>query len=263
MSHELFEIIRVEPEKAFTDKDRNSIVYLKEKLASATKLGLSSQVSLLSAEISALERGRLLSAPPLSADEQTIWRAWLPTVYTEDGRSGHRFSNYNFDRIPLPVLKTWEQHKQSGSFEAFEIWTPEKKMPDPILVGVNGNARHLLARWGESDANLVSFDDIKHELVQRWHCNEDFSGEDNWDREERFFDSFMFALLPAFLTALASMPFLGLFVPLRLAPLAIGAVCCGALLLFGCLRYRRLTDRLIAASPLMQAIAAHDNNVKK
>lgn len=261
MSHEIFVI---ETNTELGEKEKGRVGYLRDKLKTAQNLGLDAQVEAIKMDIATVERGGLIMTPPMTDSELTIWRAWLPTAYTDiDDDKRHQLANYHFDRIPQPVLKVWEKHKQSGVFERFEIWTPENHQPDPILVGVNGNARHLLARWGESDANLVSFDDIKRELVRRWYGNERIGNEpfdQMWARTQRNENAFMSAMFSAM--------FIFMFVGMGLAfmikapeiGLPIGgviALACGAAI-FRYIRKNTL-ERLLQSSPLMQAIAKDES----
>ena len=86
--------------------------------------------------------------------------------------------DYDFDTIPTSVLKQWRSVKAEGFFQAFEIWTPERKAVDPILVGyvakeskrvkrfVRAIGPFLIARWGEA---LASFAEITKLVEQRDH----------------------------------------------------------------------------------------------
>lgn len=164
MTHQLFTIER----KPVLDAAQiHRAEYVLEKLLAAEEVGVGGEADRLRRELLTIEKGGLLTTPPLTEDEMRIWSAWLPTKYTSN--VGRGLDHYNFDRIPGPVLKKWQAHKKAGDFDSYEIWTPEVHRPDPILLGVNGNARHLIARWGESDANLMTFEDIKSELARRWH----------------------------------------------------------------------------------------------
>lgn len=165
MSHELF-VIDQKPN--LDQKDEHRAEYLLEKLVAAEEVGVISEAQCIRDELLGVEWGSLIIAAPLTEDELTIWGAWLPTAYVESNDpTAHKLWWYNFDRIPAPVLKKWHALKKAKVFECYEIWTPEVQRPDPILLGVNGTVRHLIARWGESDANLVTFDDIKRELLHR------------------------------------------------------------------------------------------------
>lgn len=262
MSHEFFVIERREQ---LDQEESERVAYLRDKLSTAENLGLSVQAAAIIADIATIERGRLITTAPMSDTELVIWRAWLPTAYTDNGdqNSRHKLADYQFDRVPGPVLKAWEKYKQSGMFERFEIWTPEVQQPDPILVGVNGNSRHLLARWGESDANLMSFDDIKRELVRRWYGNERIANEgwnEHWARLDRGYNAFTVALVASSGIGMAAAVAAGVLS--RSAYIGWGvavavAVASGVAVYYYARRY--MTDKLLLSSGLMQAIAKDDS----
>lgn len=162
------EIFAIEQRPQIEEVAIKQAAALKAKQVLCSELGLKTQAKSLAKDIAVLERGTRLTIPPLSQDEMTVWREWLPTSYS-DGDTGSRYmTHYNFDRIPKPVLTKWKFYKDQKIFEAFEIWTPERALvDDPILLGVIGTNRYLLARWGESDANLLSFDDIRRRIWLR------------------------------------------------------------------------------------------------
>lgn len=261
MSHELFVIDR---KPTLDGEEQKRVAYLRDKLSTAKSLGLKAQMASIKADLATIGRGRLITTTPLTDSELTIWRAWLPTAYTDtSGGDDHRLADYNFDRTPHPVLKVWQKHKESGAFERFEIWTPENHQPDPILVGVNGNARHLLARWGESDANLVSFDDIKRELVRRWHKNEDIGNEAYNERLERINRS-NDALMSAMFSATLILVFVGLGLTFLFNPPVIGFLVGGLVAIVSSIAIflyvrKNTLDKLLRSSILMQAIAKDDS----
>ncbi len=171
-AHVLYTIDR-KPE--LTSDEKKRVAYLREKQELANSLGLTVQASALDVDIETIKRANLIATPSLSSDELLIWRAWLPTAYAEHLRTAHHggfLKYYDFDKIPGPVLKIWQKHRESGLFQSFEIWTPEFHKMDPVLVGVSGTSYHLLARWGESDAQLISFSEIKKKVKQRWRRNQ-------------------------------------------------------------------------------------------
>ncbi len=101
-----------------------------------------------------------LTIKPMSADEVVVWKAFLPTAY----RSRGSLNNYEFDRIPTPVLEQWNKLKGQNTFDAFEIWTPETQTTDPALIGCIGQNRYMIARWAESDANLLTLHDVARKV---------------------------------------------------------------------------------------------------
>lgn len=145
---------------------------LKKKIAAAEELGLKRQVDVFRGELAEVQKVGGLP-PPLSADEVLIWRAFLPTRYHE-----WNFRDYDFDRIPGPVLERWRVHKVAKHFDSYEIWTPERRANDPALIGCVGDRYWLLARWGAEDANLLSFADVCAEVKRRatwrpWQTRDD------------------------------------------------------------------------------------------
>lgn len=255
------EIFVIEKKPTLTDKEKARVAVISEKLATAQSLGLKAQVKAIKSELTSLQKGSLIATAPMSKAELLIWGAWLPTAYLDHPNEDigeKKLSEYEFDRIPSPVLKIWKHHKDAKNFERFEIWTPEDARPDPILIGVNGNTRHLLARWGESDANLVSLDDIKHELVRRWKAGDWLkdSNEDVFERHHRGDIAFWFGLLSAVATFVATMGLMWfLDMTKAQAPfLALIALAGAVGLGVGIWKYRHKTEKLFNASPLMQAI---------
>lgn len=259
MSHEIFAIER---KPAHLDADSKRIAYIKEKIDLARSLGLYAQVKQLITALSELEKGGLIDTPPMSEAEKLIWGAWLPTVYSDSSWiPKSKLADYNFDRIPQPVLKQWKKHRDSGLFDEFEIWAPEVQQPDPVLVGVIGSRRYLLARWGESDANLVSFDDIKKILVHRWHKGERIGrsrrGDHSLDRNQRLVIS-LIASIGIFIAITFVSEWCGKYV-LHLdmnqcndMVFVVGKVLATSFL--ASIFHRRLTQWTIKKNPVMRAI---------
>src|SRR3989344_650244 len=108
LSHELFVVDR-KPE--LDEGEQSRVAYLRDQLLIAESLGLEAQAASFKTDIATVERGRLITTPPMTDTELTIWRAWLPTTYTD---VGDQLASYCLDRIPSPVLKMWQGHKESG-----------------------------------------------------------------------------------------------------------------------------------------------------
>lgn len=164
MAYELFEIDRKE---TLNEEELGRVEHLCAKLSSAKSLGLVAQAESISSDIATVERAGLIITPPMTDAELIIWSTWLPVIYSDNSEEKlHELADYSLDSIPSPVLRQWDTHKESGLFERFEVWAPLTTQRDRILVGVNGNARHLLARW--SVTNLAPFKDIKKKLAYGW-----------------------------------------------------------------------------------------------
>ncbi len=143
------------------DKESQEMMY-QEQLQIATDLGLDSQAQVAATKLRALRRAEITTAP-LNDTELVIWREWLPTAY----RGEQELKEYIFDIIPVPVLQLIQEWRRADIFDLFEIRTPEKHKPDPALFGIRDNRCWLLARWAESDFQIVSFDEIKRRLIPR------------------------------------------------------------------------------------------------
>ncbi len=133
---------------------------------------------------------------PLSDADRDVWTEWLPTGYYSKSRkekesnNGQRYvwdlqfnlsdrgakgwAEYSYyEGVPAHVRRLIVEVKDL--FTRLEIRTPEKQpvpVMDPVLFGhiehPNGDRDIVpLARWGESDANLVTFDDIKRIVAVR------------------------------------------------------------------------------------------------
>lgn len=118
---------------------------------------------------------------PLTDADRVVWEKWLPTGYitpkfgdepTWGDRSvvegGVTWGSYAYyEGVPSHIRKLIAS--AMPLFTRLEIRTPEKQaveVMDPALFGhiehANGDRDIvLLARWGESDANWLSFDDVK------------------------------------------------------------------------------------------------------
>lgn len=263
MSYELFD---VKAKPALEESNDKHLMYLHDKFIRSDALGLVSQSKTIKGEIASIERGGRISTPALTEVELLLWRTWLPTVYTEDHTDQRfRFESYHFDMIPLPVLKQWQKHKESGLFEHFEIWTPEHIHEDPVLVGMNGTTVHMLARWGESDANLLSLDDIKTEIVKRWHRGDRLHGESRREalgRSDRSLASTITALVSVCFYAAIILITTSTFGPLdgSVGSNTFSFLCSGALVIALAtyfITYEILTRRLVKRSKILRAIREH------
>jgi len=142
-------------------EDTIEVTALREKQRVAKDLGLTGQVGLIQAQIDHLTLG----SRPLAQWEMNIWQWWLPTRYS-DGHYG--FSNYTYDEMPLEVMEHLPEWRKR--FANLIIATPERIAPsfDPALFGQRSGLTFLLARWGESDASLLSFKEIARRVRGRF-----------------------------------------------------------------------------------------------
>lgn len=171
-----------------------------ERIASLAKsLGLDVQAKRHRADVALIPK--IFARAQLTREEEVIWGAFCPRVYTE-----REFATYQFDTIPAEVIEHWTQLKQFP-WDTFEIHTTEAtKFEDPLLIGVYQNVRYLLARWGEEAATLLSFNEVKRQLkereLQNIEANADYvSGERGMGVENVVVDSYAMLFLGALVSA--------------------------------------------------------------
>ena len=105
----------------------------------------------------------------LSGQELAVWQEYCPTSYTE---GTEEFKNYQFDTIPLPVLRHWKSVREQFPFDSFQVWTTERpqiQLNDPLLIGIFQGVRYLIARWGKEAADLISFEEVRERALRMLH----------------------------------------------------------------------------------------------
>lgn len=271
------ELFAIDLKPTLTPADQAKAARLKDRIADAQSLGLKTQVQSLRRKLVSVKKGGRIATLPMTKNEVLIWGVWLPMTYKDRSDRHNEYerqlSEYGFDQIPGHVLKLWKKYKEQKLFQRFEIWTPENPRPDPILVGINGESSYLLARWGESDANLVSFEDIKREIMRRWNADDDFPGnldEDepggysSWDRIFRAESAFLWGACAAVVTAVTAI-FLGFYfgIPVKeSSPLTVVlAAAAGAIVARR--RYLYKTVQLMKLSPIAKAVLSDDTPERK
>ena len=126
----------------------------------------------------------LLYFPQMSTLELYVWGSFLPTCYSK--KEGE-WTQYAFDTIPLESLECISRTRMLAIFDDLEIWTPEYRSTDPLVVGVvgergegssarrrtlvfqGGTAFFPITRWGES---LQPVDTIAREIMLQFITNE-------------------------------------------------------------------------------------------
>jgi hypothetical protein len=99
--------------------------------------------------------------PIISKEDWKVWKLFLPVrtmnldqrAVEELGERGLQFS-YGVPADLAPDVRTASKH-----FEKVEVWRKREVMKDPIVVGVLGDQRYLIARWGME--KLIPFEHIK------------------------------------------------------------------------------------------------------
>mgnify|MGYP001562324453 CR=1 FL=1 len=125
-----------------------------------------------------------IAAPPemgrrLSQDELALWRWRYPQIYMSSpigtdswetlSKWGQRRDWWSQLTWPLPADIRSLALSARTAYDALEIWTPELKPvprigPSPILIGVRGSSRYLLARWAEA---LEPLEEIRAKMLSR------------------------------------------------------------------------------------------------
>lgn len=106
--------------------------------------------------------------PRISAEDWRVWTTFLPVrSHNLDKIAAAKFTPTSLDEgIPLPVAV--EMQKASRHFDKVEVWRKNQIEKDPIAVGVLGQERFLIARWGME--KLIPFEAIKRSmpLILAW-----------------------------------------------------------------------------------------------
>jgi hypothetical protein len=111
---------------------------------------------------------RAMPYPRISDEDWRVWTTFLPIrSHNLDKTAASKFSTTSLDEgIPLQVAV--EVQKSSQHFDRVEVWRKNQIEKDPIAVGVLGQERFLIARWGME--KLIPFEAIKKSmpLVLAW-----------------------------------------------------------------------------------------------
>jgi len=109
-----------------------------------------------------------LPYPRISEQDWHVWSTFLPVrSHDLDRAAAANFIPTRFhDHIPAVVAT--EVQRASQYFDKVEIWRKEQLEKDPIAVGLLGQERYLIARWGME--KLIPFDAIKKSvpMVLAW-----------------------------------------------------------------------------------------------
>jgi hypothetical protein len=118
--------------------------------------------------IMAGSEARPMPYPRISDEDWRVWSTFLPVrSHNLDRLAASKFSTTALvDGVPLQV--GFEIQKASQHFDKVEIWRKNQVEKDPIAVGVLGQERFLIARWGME--KLIPFEAIKKSmpLILAW-----------------------------------------------------------------------------------------------
>lgn len=106
--------------------------------------------------------------PRITAEDWRVWTTFLPV-------RSHNLDRTAIARFPaiapgegVPLQVAFEMQRASRHFDRLEVWRKNQIEKDPIAVGVLGQERFLIARWGME--KLIPFEVIKKSmpLVLAW-----------------------------------------------------------------------------------------------
>jgi hypothetical protein len=101
--------------------------------------------------------------PSIHADDWTTWKLFLPVrqeiFNPEQAKSLTEIKQGEAGGRGIPREVILEINKAGNVFPKIEVWRKHRIDKDPIAVGVIGDTRYLIARWGEE--KLIPFEKIK------------------------------------------------------------------------------------------------------
>jgi hypothetical protein len=114
---------------------------------------------------------RPIPYPKISEEDWRVWNVFLPVRSMHFDRIAAATLNLKATSLELagiPYAVTTEIERASEYFDKVEVWRKREVDKDPIAVGVLGEERYLIARWGME--KLIPFEAIKKTmpLVLAW-----------------------------------------------------------------------------------------------
>jgi hypothetical protein len=106
--------------------------------------------------------------PKISDEDWHVWSTFLPVrSHNLDRIAAANFSTTSLHE-GIPAQVATEVQRASQHFDKVEIWRKNQIEKDPIAVGVLGQERYMIARWGME--KLIPFEAIKKSmpLVLAW-----------------------------------------------------------------------------------------------
>ena len=112
----------------------------------------------------------LIPYPKISDEDWRVWNLFLPVRSLNLDQSAVAKSRHGmmYSLYAIPYSVTDEIHKANRFFDRVEVWRKHEIEKDPIAVGVIGNERYMIARWGLE--KLIPFSQIKRSapLILAW-----------------------------------------------------------------------------------------------
>ncbi len=108
--------------------------------------------------------------PKISDEDWRVWNLFLPirSVNLEQSAVARARHGMMYSLYGVPYSVTDEMHKANRFFDRIEVWRKHEIEKDPIAVGVIGEERYMIARWGME--KLLPFEKIKRSvpLILAW-----------------------------------------------------------------------------------------------
>jgi hypothetical protein len=114
-------------------------------------------------------QSRTIPYPKISQDDWRVWNIFLPVrSHKLDKIAALNFSPTALLSEGIPFQVGSEIRKATAHFDRVEIWRARHVEKDPIAIGLLGQERYLIARWGME--KLIPFGTIKRTmpLVLAW-----------------------------------------------------------------------------------------------
>jgi hypothetical protein len=97
--------------------------------------------------------------PRLSQEDWRAWKYFLPVRWHEFDKMAAANADLNHLYLGIPADAAGEIQRASQYFDSVEVWRKYDVAKDPIAVGVLGDSRYLIARWGVE--RLIPFEAMK------------------------------------------------------------------------------------------------------
>jgi hypothetical protein len=106
--------------------------------------------------------------PRISDADWRVWSTFLPVRSHDLDRPAAANFSPTVPHEGIPAQVATEVQRASQHFDKVEIWRKNQIEKDPIAVGVLGQERYMIARWGME--KLIPFEAIKKSmpLVLAW-----------------------------------------------------------------------------------------------
>jgi hypothetical protein len=114
-------------------------------------------------------QSRTVPYPKISQDDWRVWSIFLPVrSHKIDKIAALNLSPTALLSEGIPFQVGSEIRKATEHFDRVEIWRAREVQKDPIAIGLLGQERYLIARWGME--KLIPFETIKRAmpLVLAW-----------------------------------------------------------------------------------------------